>query len=40
VKTQLRRDHPEDDDRRLRMRLAARYIDPATMLAAFGFTGD
>jgi hypothetical protein len=33
---QIRRRHPDEDERRWRQRLAARIIDPATMRAAFG----
>jgi hypothetical protein len=33
----LRRQYPEEDERKLRMRLAARYLDKATMAKAFGF---
>lgn len=36
----LRRRYPEADDRTLRMRLAARYLDKATMAKAFGFHDD
>ena len=36
----IRRDHPAEDDRTHRMRLAARYIDSATMRAAFGWRDD
>lgn len=32
---ELRRRYPEDSERVHRLRLAARYIDPATMKAAF-----
>jgi len=34
---QIRHRYPHEDERRWRMRLAARIIDPATMKAAFGF---
>ncbi len=37
---QIRRSYPDEDERRHRMRLAARYIDPAVMQAAFGFVDD
>ena len=37
---QIRLDHPEEDDRRHRLRLAARYIDAETMRKAFGWAGD
>jgi len=37
---EIRRQHPEEDERRHRLRLAARYIDAETMRAAFGWTGD
>jgi len=37
---QIRRTHPDDDERRCRLRLAARMTDPATLRAAFGWTGD
>lgn len=33
---QIRRRHPGEDERRSRQRLAARFIAPATMRAAFG----
>ncbi|MBX3189822.1 MAG: hypothetical protein KF819_22545 [Labilithrix sp.] len=33
----LRQLHPDDDERTLRLRLAARYIDPAILRRAFGF---
>lgn len=36
----IRRSHPEEDERRHRLRLAARYIDPETMRRAFGFVDD
>lgn len=36
----LRRRHPGESERELRLRLAARYIDPATMQAAFGWSDD
>ena len=36
---QIRRQHPSEDERRHRMRLAARYIDAATM-KALGFVDD
>src|SRR5690606_15127378 len=36
----LRREYPEDSERTLKLRLAARYIDPATMKAAFGWPHD
>ncbi len=32
---EIRRRHPEEDERSHRLRLAARYIDAATMKAAF-----
>jgi hypothetical protein len=37
---QIRHDHPDEDERRHRLRLAARYIDAATMRAAFGWPDD
>ena len=37
---QLRRSHPDEDERRLRLRLAARITDPALMKAAFGWPHD
>ncbi len=37
---QIRRSYPAEDERRWRLRLAARMIDPATMQAAFGWTCD
>lgn len=36
----IRRDHPEEDDRTHRLRLAARMIDAKTMRAAFGWPPD
>ena len=36
----IRRLHPEEDDRRHRLRLAARTIDAETMRKAFGFVDD
>lgn len=33
---QIRRRHPEDDERKVRRRLAGRMFDPALMRAAFG----
>ncbi|MBX3228872.1 MAG: hypothetical protein KIT84_41925 [Labilithrix sp.] len=37
---QIRKDHPDEDDRTHRLRLAARIIDPETMRAAFGWPHD
>lgn len=37
---ELRRRYPDEDDRKHRLRLAARYIDKETMLAAFGWAPD
>lgn len=37
---ELRRRHPDDDERTLRLRLAARWIDAETMWAAFGWRAD
>ena len=37
---QIRRRFPGEDERTHRLRLAARYIDRATMRAAFGFGDD
>lgn len=37
---EIRRRHPEEDERTHRLRLAARYIDGDTMRKAFGFTDD
>lgn len=37
---EIRRQHPNEDERRHRLRLAARYIDPETMRAAFGWPDD
>ena len=37
---QIRRSHPDEDERRWRLRLAARMIDPRTMQAAFGWPRD
>jgi hypothetical protein len=34
---QIRRRHPEEDERQHRLRLAARYLDAGTMQAAFGW---
>lgn len=36
----IRRLHPEEDDRKHRLRLAARYIDAETMRRAFGYVDD
>lgn len=36
----IRRQYPHEDERRHRMRLAARYIDAETMRKAFGFVAD
>jgi len=33
----IRKRHPDEDERTHRLRLAARYLDPATMVAAFGW---
>jgi len=37
---QIRRSHPDEDERRIRLRLAARMIDPALMKAAFDWPHD
>jgi len=37
---QIRQRYPDEDERRHRLRLAARYIDAATMKAAFGWPDD
>lgn len=37
---QIRKEHPDEDERTHRLRLAARYIDAATMKAAFGWPRD
>ena len=37
---QIRRRYPGEDERRVRMRLAARTIGPALMRAAFDFSDD
>lgn len=36
----IRKRHPDESDRQHRLRLAARYIDPETMRAAFGWSDD
>jgi hypothetical protein len=36
----IRRLHPDEDDREHRLRLAARYIDAETMRRAFGWVDD
>ena len=36
----IRRLHPDEDERRHRLRLAARYIDAETMKRAFGYVDD
>jgi hypothetical protein len=36
----IRRHHPEEDERKHRLRLAARYIDAQTMKRAFGYVDD
>jgi hypothetical protein len=36
----IRRDHPGEDERRSRLRLAARITDPELMRAAFGWPDD
>lgn len=36
----IRRTHPDETERQHRLRLAARYIDPETMRAAFGTPHD
>lgn len=36
----IRLQHPDEDERTHRMRLAARYIDAETMRAAFGWPYD
>lgn len=37
---QIRRAHPDEDDQRHRLRLAARMIDRETMQRAFGYSDD
>lgn len=37
---QIRRRYPDEDERRHRMRLAARILDEATMRAAFDWSDD
>lgn len=37
---QIRRLHPDEDERTHKLRLAARYIDKETMRKAFGFVDD
>ena len=37
---QIRRNHPDEGERRHRLRLAARYIDAGTMRVAFGWPDD
>jgi hypothetical protein len=37
---QIRQRHPEEDERRHRLRLAARILDKATMRAAFDWPDD
>jgi len=37
---QIRRTHPDEDERRCRLRLAARMTDPALMRAAFDWPHD
>jgi len=37
---QIRRSHPDEDERHLRLRLAARMTEPALMQAAFGWPHD
>jgi hypothetical protein len=37
---ELRRRHPDENERTLRLRLAARWIDAETMRAAFGWCAD
>ncbi len=37
---QIRQKYPNESDRQHRLRLAARFIDPAVMRAAFGFPDD
>ena len=37
---EIRRRHPGEGERRWRLRLAARILDPALMRAAFGFPDD
>ena len=37
---QIRRSHPDEDERRWRLRLAARMTDADTMHAAFGWPCD
>jgi hypothetical protein len=37
---QIRQDHPNESEREHKLRLAARYIDAATMKAAFGWPRD
>ena len=36
----IRRLHPDEDDRKHQLRLAARYIDAETMQRAFGYVDD
>jgi hypothetical protein len=38
--SELRRQFPQDDERRLRLRLLARTVDAATMRAAFGWPDE
>lgn len=37
---QIRQQHPEEDERRHRLRLAARYLEPSLMEKAFGWKND
>jgi len=37
---QIRRDFPDESEHEHRLRLAARYIDPAAMKSAFGWPRD
>ena len=37
---QIRRRHPDEDERRVRLRLAARMLEPELLRAAFGNEGD
>jgi hypothetical protein len=37
---QIRLEHPSESEREHKLRLAARYIDAATMKAAFGWVRD
>lgn len=37
---EIRRRYPDEDERKHRLRLAARYVDAETMRKAFGFVDD